>query len=161
MKVLKWLDVHLEEAICITAMASLSCVMMLQVIMRYCFEALTWPEEFCRYAYIYSAFVGVAYCIRNNRLLKVTMLVDLLPEKMIKAIQVFSGVFTLVFCCIMLRASTLVTINCYEKGQVSSATGWVMWIIYLAGPLGFGLSIIRQIQQLILMFIPKKEEKQA
>ncbi len=162
MKVLKWLDQHFEEAISIAAMAALSCVMLLQVIMRYLFNsALPWPEEFCRYAFIYSAFFGIGYCIRNKNLLKVTLISSLLPDRLVKAIDVFASVLSVVFYALLFYASVQVTVNCYQMNQTSSATGWPMWIFYLAGPLGFGFGIIRQIQDLVLMFVKKGDTEEV
>lgn len=162
MKVLKWLDAHFEEAISIAAMAVLSCVMMLQVIMRYIFgQALPWPEEFCRYAFIYSAFLGIGYCIRNKNLLKVTLISSFLPQKVVRALDYFTGLLSIVFYALLFYASVQVTVNCYQKGQTSSATGWVMWIFYLAGPIGFASGIFRQLQELWRMFRHCDEEKEA
>ncbi|WP_434311364.1 TRAP transporter small permease [Hominifimenecus sp. rT4P-3] len=162
MKVLKWLDAHFEEAISIAAMAVLSCVMMLQVIMRYMFgQALPWPEEFCRYAFIYSAFLGIGYCIRNKNLLKVTLISSFLPKKVVRVLDYFTGLLSIVFYALLFYASVQVTLNCYQKGQTSSATGWVMWIFYLAGPIGFACGIIRQLQELWKMFRHCDEKKEA
>jgi C4-dicarboxylate transporter DctQ subunit len=159
-KVLKWLDAYFEEAVSIAAMAALSCVMMLQVIMRYVFkQALPWPEEFCRYAFIYSAFLGIGYCIKNHNLLQVTLITNLLPQKAVRVLEYLSGLLSIVFYALLLYASIQVTITCYEKGQTSSATGWVMWIFYLAGPIGFACGIIRQIQALCGLS-KKKENKE-
>ena len=54
----KWLDENLEGTILMVLLAAFSCVMMLQVIMRYAFgNALSWAEEVCRYCFVYSAFL--------------------------------------------------------------------------------------------------------
>ena len=133
-------------------MAALSYVMMLQVIMRYVFkQALPWPEEFCRYAFIYSAFLGIGYCIKNHNLLQVTLITNLLPQKAVRVLEYLSGLLSIVFYALLLYASIQVTITCYEKGQ--------MWIFYLAGPIGFACGIIRQIQALCGLS-KKKENKE-
>lgn len=160
-KILKWLDAYFEEAVSIAAMAALSCVMMLQVIMRYAFkQALPWPEEFCRYAFIYSAFLGIGYCIKNHNLLQVTLITNLLPQKAVRILEYLSGILSMVFYALLLYASIQVTVTCYQKGQTSSATGWTMWIFYLAGPIGFASGIIRQLQALYLLSKPKKEKEE-
>ena len=72
MKVLRWLDKYFVETIMMVFLAALSCAMMLQIIMRFVFHhALPWPEEFCRYCFLYSVMLASAYCIRTNRMLKV------------------------------------------------------------------------------------------
>ena len=162
MKVLKWLDAHFEEVISIAAMAVLSCVMLLQVIMRYVFNhALPWPEEFCRYAFIYSAFLGIGCCIKNKNVLKVTLISGILPKKVVRVIDLLAGLLAIVFYALLFYASIQVTMTSYQKGQSSSATGWMMGWFYLAGPIGFAMGIIRQTQEIILSFIKKDETEEV
>ncbi len=56
-RVIAWLDLHLEETILIITGSLIGIVIMMQIIMRYVFRhALPWPEEFCRFCYIYFLF---------------------------------------------------------------------------------------------------------
>lgn len=72
-KVINWLNEHLEEYVLCNLLAVISIVMMLQVIMRYVFNAsLTWAEELCRYAFIWSAFVSIGFTIREKSILTLT-----------------------------------------------------------------------------------------
>ena len=58
MKILRWIDDYLEEYISLILLAIISCVMMIQIIMRYVFNSsLTWAEELCRYSFIWIAFL--------------------------------------------------------------------------------------------------------
>ena len=61
MKVLRWLDKYFEETVMMIFLAALSCAMMLQIISRFIFQhALPWPEEFCRYCFVYSVMLARA-----------------------------------------------------------------------------------------------------
>lgn len=53
MKVIKWLDEHFEETFLVFFLVLISCITMLQIIARTFFAALSWPEEFCRYCWIW------------------------------------------------------------------------------------------------------------
>jgi len=67
MKVLRWLDDHLEEYILAVLLVTISCVMMLQIIMRYIFNSsLPWPEELTRYCFVWSGFLGIGYSIKRE-----------------------------------------------------------------------------------------------
>ena len=48
MKVLKWLDEHLEESLLVVLLVLIACVELVQVVFRNLsfVDALTWPEEF-------------------------------------------------------------------------------------------------------------------
>ena len=59
-KFLKWLDEDFEESILMIFLIVMSVVMMAQVIMRYFFKAsMTWPEEFCRFMFVFSGFLSI------------------------------------------------------------------------------------------------------
>ena len=80
MKILRWLDEHFEEYVLSGLLVVISVVMMLQVIMRYVFNAsLSWAEEASRYAFVWSALVSIGYSIKENSILKVDTLVEALP----------------------------------------------------------------------------------
>ncbi|GAB1428168.1 hypothetical protein MASR2M17_15960 [Aminivibrio sp.] len=80
LKILKWLDEHFEEYILSGLLVVIAAVMMLQVIMRYVFNAsLSWAEEASRYAFVWSALMSIGYTIKENSILKVDTLVEALP----------------------------------------------------------------------------------
>ena len=66
MKVIKWLDEHFEETFLVFFLVLISCITMLQIIARTFFAALSWPEEFCRYCWIWSVFISLPYTMRST-----------------------------------------------------------------------------------------------
>ena len=88
MKVIKWLDEHFEETFLVFFLVLISCITMLQIIARTFFAALSWPEEFCRYCWIWSVFISLPYPMRKGNMLRVNVLVDLLPTKARNAINI-------------------------------------------------------------------------
>ncbi|MBR6208544.1 MAG: TRAP transporter small permease [Oscillospiraceae bacterium] len=151
-KWLKWLDLHFEETIMVILLAALSCVMMLQVIARYVTgHALPWPEEFCRYCFVWSVMLATSFCIRTNRMLKVDMVTTLLPEKVQKVLDLMAKLLCLAFCCIMFMPSVraVAATKIGAKWQTSPAMLIPMKFIYASAPVGFGLGIIRSIQSLV------------
>ena len=88
MKVIKWLDEHFEETFLVFFLVLISCITMLQIIARTFFAALSWPEEFCRYCWIWSVFISQPYTMRKGNMLRVNVLVDLLPTKARNAINI-------------------------------------------------------------------------
>ena len=73
-RVLQALDEHFEEWMLTLLLGAMAVIMLLQVIMRYVFNmALTWPEEACRYLYIWCCFLGISYCISRRTELRVDL----------------------------------------------------------------------------------------
>ena len=66
MKVLKWLDNNLEQAILLILLCGMTIVMGGQIIARYAFSAsLSWSEELTRYLFIWCGFLSVSYCTKK------------------------------------------------------------------------------------------------
>ena len=67
MKVLKWLDNNLEQAILLILLCGMTIVMGGQIIARYAFSAsLSWSEELTRYLFIWC---GELEGMTDNKLL--------------------------------------------------------------------------------------------
>lgn len=146
---LKWLNKHFEEAIMIILLAAITCVMMAQIIARSFFNSMTWPEEFCRYCYIWSVFFSLGYTIKKGNMLKVGIVMDLLPLKIRKSIEIIVNIIMLVLFAIFFRYAIVFTKGAVISGQISSAMRVPMWFMFSSTIVGFGLATIRMFQQLI------------
>ena len=149
MSAIKWLDEHLEEALMIILLGLISCIMMAQIIARNLFTSMTWPEEFSRYCYIWSVFLSLGYTIKKGSMLKVGLVMELLPQKVRKSIEILINIIILAICVVFFRHSITYTGIIKTIGQVSPAMHIPMWIMYLSTILGFGLASIRTVQQIV------------
>lgn len=151
MKLLKWLDENLEECVMILFLILLTCIMMLQVILRYFFRSpLSWAEEACRYCFVYSVMLATAYCIRKKRMLRVDVVINLFPPKAAKVLDLAAQLMAIVFCVIMLRPAWNVMASAHRIGNVSSGMELPVWILYTSAPVGFFLGVIRGIEVFVL-----------
>ena len=145
----KWLNKHFEEAILVFLLATISCVMMAQIIARTFFNSMTWPEEFSRYCYIWTVFLSLGYTIKKGNMLKVGIVMDLLPQKLRKRIEIIVNVIMLVLFVILLRYSIIYTGKVKSSGQFSPAMHLPMWIMYMSTIIGFALAALRMVQEII------------
>ena len=160
-KVIRWLDNYLEEAIMVFFLILISCVMMFQIVVRYLFDSpMPWPEEFCRYCFVWSCMLATGFCIRKGSMLRVDVIFGLFPEKIAFILDVFSKILAAAFCFIMLGAAWNVTMNTLNIGQVSPAMQMPTWLLYISAPLGFALGAIRGVQSIILAFTSVKKNKE-
>lgn len=162
MRILKQLDDHFEEYLLAVLLILISCVMMLQVIMRYVFRAaLSWPEEFCRYAFVYSTFLTVGLCIRKDSMLKVDLVQGLFSNKIRQFIDLILKSISLVFYTVLFYNSFELVAKIYESKQSSAAIGFPMYMLYFCTIIGFGIATIRSVQSIILTikryYFSKKE----
>lgn len=167
MKALKWLDENLEEFIMIIFLILLTCIMMLQVIMRYFFHSpLAWAEEACRYSFVYSVMLATAYCIRKGKMLRVDVVINLFPPVIAKLLDLIAQLMAIIFCIILLKPSWNVMMSAYKIGNVSSGLELPIWILYTSAPVGFALGIVRGIEIFVISLkdflkLLKGKEEQA
>ena len=137
---------------------SMTLVLGVQIIARYVFQnSLTWSEELVRYLFIWSAFLGVPYCINKGASLKVVQFIDYLPAKLKNIVLMIDRVLMVVFFAAIFVFGLLVVKNSFLNGQRSPALGLPMYIVYLSVVVGSGLAIIRVIEKIVLCLKNKDE----
>ncbi|NLY36226.1 MAG: TRAP transporter small permease [Tissierellia bacterium] len=152
MSVIKWLDEHFEESILIILLAMISTVMMTQVIARTFFSSMSWPEEFSRYCYIWTVFLSLGYTIKKGNMLRVGLLMDLLPHKMRKTIEILTNLIILGLFGVLFYYSVIYTNKIRITGQSSPAMQIPMWIMYISTIVGFGLGALRMAEEIFKNF---------
>lgn len=152
MKAVKWLDKHFEESLLVILLVIIACVSMIQVIIRKIpwVPSLTWAEEFCRFCWIWSVFLSLPYTIRENSMLRVGVLRDLLPQTGIKIVNILVQAINTVCMALFCYYSVIVIGYIKASGEASPAMVWPMWIVYSLMFVGFGLGVFRGIQQIVL-----------
>ena len=81
MKALKWVDLHLEELCLTVLLLVLTCLVTVNVVLRYILgSGLTWSEAICRYCLVYSTFFTIAHWIRRGSGIAVDFVVQLVPK---------------------------------------------------------------------------------
>lgn len=152
-KVLHLLDEHFEEWLLTLFLGLMAVIMLLQVIMRYVFKtALTWPEEVCRYLYIWCCFVGVSYCISRGSELKVDLTERLFKGKAKKAYRCILQLISVVLYAYFFYLSLPLVQQLISTGQTSSAAQIPMWLVYLSLPISMALAVFRAVQQVIVIW---------
>lgn len=150
MKVLKWLDRHLEEVILVFLLSCIVVVMLYQIVCRYFFNnSLTWSEEFCRYCFIWFMFVGISYSTRYNLDLRVDAIINLFPAKIKKWLQ-FVGLLICLALVFWLFIHSFETVAAVARtGERSAGLHVPMKYVYVSSVIGYGLGTIRYIQCVI------------
>ncbi|HPY56334.1 MAG TPA: TRAP transporter small permease [Sedimentibacter sp.] len=154
-KSIKQLDEHFEEYFMAVLLIMMTVVMLIQVVMRYVFNsALTWPEEFCRYCFIYMTFLTIGFSVSRKSMLRLDLIIKILPRKLGEMLEFIIWVMCLLFFVYMFGYSIKLINLTITSARTSPAMGIPFYIIYISTSIGFGLGIIRNIQFLYI-FIRK------
>ena len=157
MKIVKWLDENLEEFLMLILLAVISVVIMMQVFMRYFMHsALSWPEELCRFCFVYTGALSAGYCLRKGVGIRVDLLLHVMP-KPLKILMDYAGKILTIVVYALIFYHSIILIG--KTTTLSTAMQVPMKWIYAAFPLGMGLGIIRGIQDLITYTKGLKTEK--
>ena len=148
MKVLKWLDDHFEETLMVILLVVISWVCLIQVIIRNIpgIQPLTWAEEFCRFCWIWSVFLSLPYTIRKGNMLRVSVLLDLLPQWMHKIVNIIVDLITTASMALLAFYSVSVVGKIMNSGETSPAMLWPIWIVYAVMLFGYAMGVFRGLQ---------------
>lgn len=153
MKVVKWLDENLEEAVLIVLLILMVLVMGIQIVARYCLNAsLSWTEELTRYLFVWSAFISISYCVKKRISIKIEQFINILPNKGKTGLRLFRHTLVFVFCMYIIPFSFEYLKDSIEFGATSPALGIPMYLIQCAPLVGFILLAIRVAQAWVREF---------
>lgn len=149
-KLLRWLDVNFEAFFGMIAFFGMLILITMQILLRNLLGAGTaWGEEICRFCYVWVCYIGLGYATRNNLHIQIDALRKNFPEKLQKILIILTELLMLyVFCrffCGTLENVMRVSAMNNRADSINISTNWM----YVAGPVGYGLGVIRCTQGLI------------
>ncbi|EUB35924.1 TRAP transporter small permease [Fusobacterium animalis] len=146
---LKALDDYLEETILLILLVLMTCIMGIQIVSRYVFQnSLTWSEELVRYMFVWSAFLGVPFCIKHGLSIKVDQFRNLFPIPLQKVLMYIDKIIIFLLFLVLFIYSFTVVKATYLSGQTSPAMQLPMWTVQISVTVSSLLSMIRSIQNL-------------
>lgn len=147
---LKALDDYLEETILLILLVLMTCIMGIQIVSHYVFQnSLTWSEELVRYMFVWSAFLGIPFCIKHGLSIKVDQFRNLFPIPLQKALMYIDKIIIFVLFLVMFIYSCLVVKASYLSGQTSPAMQLPIWMVQISVTVSSLLSMIRSIQNFL------------
>jgi TRAP-type C4-dicarboxylate transport system permease small subunit len=146
----RWLDEHFEETILIVLLVAITFLTGLQVLMRRAFNSpLSWSEELCRYCFMWSGFIGVAYCIRKRCEVQIDTFLNLFAGWKRQAMVILGESVCLFMYSAFFYATAVIIRKAVASRQISPAIGIPNYVIYAGALLAFGLAVLRQAQNLV------------
>lgn len=153
MKIIKWLDENLEEALMVLFLIAMTLIMGVQVFSRYALGmSLSWSEELTRYLFIWSGFLSVSFCSKKCLSIKIEQFVALFPRRGRAVFKVVNHTFELIFFVYMIPFAAAYLMSAVYSGQVSPACGIPMYYIQAAPLVSFVLVALRILQRWIIEF---------
>jgi TRAP-type C4-dicarboxylate transport system permease small subunit len=143
----------IENFVVLNFLGIMFVVLFFQIIMRYLFNTpLIWSEELARYLFVWVAFIGASFGVRDSAHIKLTVIFNYFPRKFQKIFTIVTNIITIIFFLYLIPESISLTIEQFAID--SSAMGIPMGIVFLAVPVGFIMMSFRLLlNTLVLMNI--------
>ena len=142
---------YFENTFSILLLLSATLVLFINIVLRYLFNSgLSWAEEYISYAMIWATFLGASICVRQKAHVAMTLILDgVKSETKRKIYQAVLRLVSILFCVWVLYLGIKQVIFLKGMDQTSPAMRLPMYFPYLAIPIGFGLMVIRLIEEFI------------
>ena len=129
----------------------------LQVVFRYCFNnALSWPEEVCRFLFIALAYAGAALTMRNDCHLRVDVALSFSGPTLKKCFNILAQACSIFYCAACAYLSYDMMLEVKEMEQFASSINMEVWITWIPIPVGFIIMTFYAVLLLVQTITGKK-----
>ena len=141
-----------------TACAALAALMLLaaalvitwSIVYRALGASTYWELEFSVYMMVGSLFLASPYCLATNGHVGVDLLSHYLPVRFARPTAIAVAVVGLAVCAYLAYAGAELTLHAFARGErTESAWAPAKWPLYLALPVGLGLTALQYVAQLL------------
>ena len=135
---------RIEEVLLATGILVIAALTIVNVFTRSALGlSLAFAEELSQFFIIVVTFVGAGYAASQGRHIRMTALYDQLSERRRKVLMLAISGSTCALCCALVFWSLRYANTVRELGTVSPALEVPLWLVYMAAPIGLGLTALQ------------------
>ena len=158
-RLLRWLD-FVEEAFIALALAFMTLLTFVQVILRYLFQTgLVWSLEATTYTFAWLVIVGMAYGVRTHAHIASDLLTRTIRGPAQFVVAIVALVLCLIYCALMAYGSASFVAGLFALGHDAQDIPVPRWLLAGIMPLGFGLLALRLLQAGWRYFTPRPDAR--
>lgn len=118
-------------------------LLFVNVISRYVFSyAFCWAEEVTLYGLVWMVFLGLPVLSKANKHIKVDLISNYISEKANKKLKRLGNILEIIVAGILCISASILTYEVFMNKQISPAAEIPVWLVTIALPIGFLLSLI-------------------
>ena len=137
-------------------------VVFIQVVLRYLFRySLPWSEETARFLFLWIVWIGAAYAVKMRAHLKIDFVVNMLPQRAQKYMELFATLIWFAFCLFFTYKGVELTRILFVRGQITPVMKLPMAYVYAAVPTGAILMLLRLVEDLARQIRDLREERRV
>jgi C4-dicarboxylate transporter DctQ subunit len=136
-----------EEIFMAAALAFMTILTFIQVILRYVFgTGLVWSLEATTYAFAWLVLIGMSYCVRERAHIAVDLVVDRLPPATRRIVALLAIGLCIAYCLFMIYSGGVFVDRLMTLGNNARDIPLPRWLLTSILPLGFALLAVRFLQ---------------
>ena len=138
---------RLEEWFMIVALALMTVLTVVQVVLRYGFgTGFVWSLEATTYTFAWLVLIGMSYGVRTQAHIAVDAVTRRLPPRVAHGIALVALALALTYCAAMIYGSVVFVERLMALGNYARDIPLPRWLLTVVMPLGFTLLAVRLLQ---------------
>ncbi len=147
MNYLKALNDNLEKWVLCLLLVAMTLILGIQIVFRFVLNnSLTWSEELARFIFIWSTFLSIGYCLKEEISLRIDTLISVFPKRVQMILNLLGNIVMIGFFVFMLPYAWDFCRASVANGQTSPACGIPMYFVQGSLFVGFALAAVRAAQ---------------
>ncbi|SFT54228.1 TRAP transporter small permease [Sedimentitalea nanhaiensis] len=143
------LEKWFEPVVIVGMLGAIILLVFADVIARFAFStSIAVANELARFCFVYMIYFGVSYAIRERRHMRVTVVLDQLPEAARRWVFALAEFIFLIYSVTVCWLGVVVTQQAFERGKILSSTEWPLGVLYAAIIFSGALSSARLVHSL-------------
>jgi len=119
-----------------------------------------WEIEFSVYMMVASLFLASPYCLATQGHVGVDLLSHFLPRRLARPVAIVVGLVGLAVCIYLAYAGADMTLHAFARGErTESAWAPPKWPLFLAMPVGLGLTALQYVADLLREVLTEADGK--
>ncbi len=148
-KILQQIDQNGERYLLLPLYAMIVSTVFMEVVRRSLLSySSIWAEEIARYAFIYIAWIGASYAIKDRAHIRIDVILHLLSQRMKSIVYIFGDIMTLILAVLAIWMSMESVLNSIHFGSVTHGLRISQAWFLAAVPLGFLMMTFRLLQSI-------------
>ena len=148
MALLRAFDRHFEPVLIVIGVTLITFFISLQIVLRVFDNPISWAEELSRYLFVWVIYLSISYAIKDDRHIRITAAIALLPKRGQVACLILADTIFLVYSVLVVYYGANIIERSLELGQISSGLEIPVAILYGSIVLGGALNVIRLLQKI-------------
>jgi len=138
---------HLEEAFMSAALAFMTLLTFVQVVMRYGFgTGFVWSLEVTTYVAAWLVLIGMSYGVRTQAHIAVDLLTSRLAPPLARTVAIVALALALAYCALMIYGSGQFVARLITLGNDARDIPVPRWLLTGIMPIAFALFAVRLVQ---------------